>query len=395
MRIFTCTPVAFGGGSDFFARDSGLLCRGLQSIGCDSRAIMPGAPTEEDEPDLIRTNFSNLESAEWWRKLELHGIVLYAWGHPKFRKVAKAIRMAGIPLVLNQDNGGLISPLAGFGGWIQEQSILAGAGTIRHWIPVFFLRILSGFSYGLLFVDPLRALHLKQGHVIGCVSPKAAEHYKKLCRSYGGKKLTDKVRVIPHPVQSHFNLASTPAKRRQIVCVGRWQDRIQKRPRLMQEVLQQVTREDLEVTVQIVGTVTPEIQAWHRSLQEEFRRRIQLLGKVDRFKMCALFQESRVFYSPSAYESFGIAAGESLCTGCSVVADRSASMPSFEWFTEDESGTLAAHDDVRTHAHTLMDELEAWDQGLRNAERISQTWCGRLHAERVAEQVLAALQLIA
>jgi hypothetical protein len=30
MRIFTCTPVAFGGGVDFFTRESGLLCRGLQ-----------------------------------------------------------------------------------------------------------------------------------------------------------------------------------------------------------------------------------------------------------------------------------------------------------------------------------------------------------------------------
>ena len=58
MRWFTCTPVEFGGGADFFARDSGLLCRGFQALGIDSRAVMPGPAKVLDEPDLIRTDYS-------------------------------------------------------------------------------------------------------------------------------------------------------------------------------------------------------------------------------------------------------------------------------------------------------------------------------------------------
>ena len=42
MRWFTCTPFPFGGGPDFFARDSGLLCRGFRMIGVESMAVMPG-----------------------------------------------------------------------------------------------------------------------------------------------------------------------------------------------------------------------------------------------------------------------------------------------------------------------------------------------------------------
>ena len=131
MRWFTCTPVAFGGGADFFARDSGLLCRGFQSLGIESRAVMPGERKPEDEADLIRTDYANLESADWWRAQHLDGVVLYAWGRPKFRKVAAAIHAAGIFLVLNQDNGGLVSPLAGFRDWLEEQWILAGQGRDR------------------------------------------------------------------------------------------------------------------------------------------------------------------------------------------------------------------------------------------------------------------------
>ena len=117
MRWFTCTPVAFGGGPDFFTRDSGLLCRGFQGLGMASMAVMPGPRQPEDQADLIRTDYANLESADWWRSLNLDGVVLYAWGQPRFRKVAAAIRAADVTLVLNQDNGGLVSPLAGFRDW--------------------------------------------------------------------------------------------------------------------------------------------------------------------------------------------------------------------------------------------------------------------------------------
>lgn len=101
MRWYTCTPVAFGGGPDFFARDSGLLCRGFQQIGIESCAVMPGPKVPEDEPDLLRTDYANLESAVWWRGHQLDGVVLYAWGSPRYRFVAKAIHEAGIFLVLN------------------------------------------------------------------------------------------------------------------------------------------------------------------------------------------------------------------------------------------------------------------------------------------------------
>ena len=73
MRWFTCTPVAFGGGPDFFARDSGLLSRGFQAIGVDSRAVMPGDPAADDEPDLIRTAYADLENQDWWRGHDLDG----------------------------------------------------------------------------------------------------------------------------------------------------------------------------------------------------------------------------------------------------------------------------------------------------------------------------------
>jgi glycosyltransferase involved in cell wall biosynthesis len=383
MRWFTCTPVEFGGGADFFARDSGLLCRGFQALGIDSRAVMPGERKPEDEADLIRTDYRNLESADWWRTHELDGVVLYAWGRPKFRKVAAAIRDAGIFLVLNQDNGGLVSPLAGFRDWWREQWILSGQGRdAMAWLR--FLKLtLRETTAGVFLTDPLRAAHLKNGDVIACVSPRAAEHYRKLCRIYGGTDLADRVRMVPHAVESRFRYADEQ-KRRQVACVGRWQDVVQKRPWLLAKVIGELIESDRDVSVVIAGNVTPELECWHRTLAEAQRNRVRLAGRVDREELAEILRESQVFYSPSAFESFGIAAAEALCSGCSVVAGRSVSMASFEWFVSENSGTLAEED----HAEALRRELELWSAGQKSPEHIANVWCDRLHADRVAAAIL-------
>lgn len=380
-RWFTCTPVAFGGGADFFARDSGLMCRGLQAIGCESMAVMPGPPRDDDDASLIRTDYGNLELSEWWKSHQLEGVVLYAWGSPKFRKVAEAIHEAGIFLVLNQDNSGLISPLAGFGKWLEEQRTLSGGGTG-------LLKLVARGIAGLLVTDPPRAAHLKQGDVIACVSPVAAERYRKLCKVYGGAALADRVAMIPHPVESGFSLVGSAAKIRQVACVGRWQDHRQKRPALMQTVVRQLVTGDDRVRVEIAGSITPGLAAWHESLPGHLRERVALRGRLERGPLMDMLRRSQVFYSPSAFESFGIAAGEALCCGCSLVAARSPSMAAFEWFVSKDSGRLAEHDEPATHLEALRDELDCWNDGGRDAAAICKEWGHLLHEREVASRVL-------
>jgi glycosyltransferase involved in cell wall biosynthesis len=381
MRIFTCTPRDFSGAEDFFTRDSGLLCRGLQAIGVFSRAVMPGARMPEDQDDLIRTEYLNLESAEWWRAQRLDGVVLYAWGRPRFRKVAAAIREAGIFLVLNQDNGGLVSPLAGFRGWLSEQRNLTGGGT------AFIMQVVKGLSYGLLVTDPLRARHLKQGDLIACVSPKAADHYRRLCRIYGGRMLAGRVRVIPHAVESRF-YDTGEARLRRIACVGRWQDAVQKRPWLLIQVLDQLLDCDTGVEVLVAGKPDDTMLRWHRDLPESRRTRVVLAGMMGRDELAKLLIRSQIFYSPSAYESFGIAAAEALCAGCSVVASRSVSMNAFDWFVSENSGQLTTRDDAMSHVAAILAELKSWDTGQRSPQAISATWRECLHADRVADRVV-------
>lgn len=384
MRIYTCTPVAFGGGPDFFERDSGLLCRGFQQLGIESRAVMPGDRQREDQDDLIRTDYANLESVEWWKSHKLEALVLYAWGSPRYRLVAKAIHEAGIFLILNQDNGGFVSPLAGLIGWLRDQWNLAGSAV------VFLKQVLKGLTYGLLITDPLRAQHLRYGDVIACVSPAAAECYAKLCFYYASSSLVKKIVVIPHAVAERFQYAGE-GKRKQVACVGRWDDRIQKRPGMLMEVVEALLDRDADVSIVIAGVAIAEMHAWHQRLPLGQSERVTIKGKMSRDELVDLFQQSQVFYSPSAYESFGIAAAESLCCGCSVVASKSVSMSAFEWFVSEKSGCLAFANQVPEHVAAIQSELQAWDCGERDANLIAQRWSPRLLSSRVAQEVISTI----
>lgn len=392
MRWFTCTPLPFGGGPDFFARDSGLLSRGFRKIGVESMAVMPGERKPEDEADLIRTDYANLESAEWWRAHKLDGVVLYAWGAPRYRRVAKAIHDSGTRLVLNQDSSGMVSPLSGIWPWLREQAALNGGRASPRTTIRTAAAIAKGITLGLLRTDPLRAAHLRQGDIIAALHPEAAENFRRLCWIYGGKKLAARVAVIPHAISPSLAYElSSPPKQNRIIAIGRWDDVIQKRPALLTEVIGRLLSQDVHVAVDIVGNLTEQIERWHHRLPPNISQRVLLHGKLPHGEIRCLLQAARILFCPSAYESFHIASAEALCCGCSVVAADMPAMASFRWFVSRESGTLATTDDAQGHLDALERELALWATGRRDPLAVSETWTATLHADKVAERIIKVI----
>jgi glycosyltransferase involved in cell wall biosynthesis len=390
MRIFTCTPRDFEGGDDFFSRDSGLLCRGLGMIGVESRVVMTGEPRDCDRAEVMRCKMADLESVEWWRGLKLDGVVLYSWGRAKYRHVAAAVGGAGIPLILNQDSGGVVSPLNGLSVWLRQQWHQSGQGKgLTAWRTL-ATRVLRGVAVGLPVTDPLRRMHLAHGKWIACVSPGAVEHYKRLCGIYGGPEMSAKVTLVPHPVEGRFSFCGNQ-KRERVVCVGRWSDETQKRTRLMMTVLERLLIEE-PVEVEIAGTSTDGLAAWHNALPAELRDRVKIRGRLGRNELAELYLHARILYSSSAFESFGIAAAEALCSGCTVVAARLVSMGSFDWFTRGGGGTLADVDNLSGHVEALRQELAKWRRAERDPIAISGLWGPLLHERAVAERVVSLIR---
>lgn len=390
---FTCTPVRFRGDESFFSRDSGLLCKGFQAIGVSSRAIMPGPEMPDDcREDLIRTPYRNLESAEWWKATGAQGVVLYAWGASRYFPVARAIRQAGLKLVCNMDTSGTFGILGGpLAYWGSQWRILNGIGTTPSSVARFCLKFLSSFSWSLLQNDIGMAKHLRQADLIGAVSPIAVQRIRRVCRWYGGSKLADKVRLIPHAVAMHMRYDGQ-TKESRVVSVGRWQpgDWRQKNPRLLLETAGRVLRRLPQSEFVVVGSMEKQLHRQFSDLANRAAGRLRLAGRLPNLEIAKLFQGSRVAFCSSNHESFHIASAEALCCGCSLVAPDLPELPSQKWFIGEASGRLAARD-PDSLSNAVLEELDFWRRGERDPWQIARLWGNRLHADRVAALILAFL----
>lgn len=384
-RWLTCTPRDFVGDERFFARDSGLLCRGFQRLGVSCRAVMPGVARADDAADLWRAERAQLESAGWWRDHCERGVVLYAWGMGNHAPIAAAIRAAGLLLVTNQDSSGAVGPLAGWRDWVAD--LWWRNGGARHW-PRFLAKVAYGHTLALATVDLGRASHFRQADWIGAVSPAAVSRYRRLSRWYGGSSLATAVRLIPHPVDERYRFGAESRKSEVVMAVGRWDDFRQKRPDLLAGVIENLAVRRAGVRFRIFGKPGEWLDRWFEGLAPELKERVDMAGQVTPEVLEAAYREAKVFLCTSAYEGAQLSAQEALCSGASVVAADLASMVCFRWFVSEASGTLAGALRVGCLADAAEAELAAWDGKRRDPMAISRVWAGRLHSGAVARRIL-------
>ena len=177
--IATCTPVPFHANETVFLRDTGLICRELQNLGAACRVIMP-LPAHEDDlptPDLLRVEPGKLKSAAWWRSQGLDAVILYSWGDPRYTRIARAIRKAGIRLIIHFDSS----------GELHEHLHRPGNRLFNRAKDV--------------LVNTLRRLHLSYADIITTSRP-CVDSFSNDC--YYGARIAAKCRLFPTPVDSCF-----------------------------------------------------------------------------------------------------------------------------------------------------------------------------------------------
>lgn len=389
-KWFTCTPLRFKGDHTFFARDSGLLCKGFQEIGVACKAIMPGPPMDDDQTeDLIRTDYRNLEDAAWWRSLGGEGVIFYGWGDGRYLSIVRAIKAAGLILITNLDTGGLFSMVNGFRAYTGSlwRGITGRRGINLNGLTYFAFRVAYSASLRLIRVDYPRAKHLREADVIGSVSPLAMERIQKVCRVYGGECLASKVRLIPHANASYMIDDPMVERERLLIAVGRWDDEKIKGTDLLLATVEMLVARDSDLVIEIYGTFAPKMTAWHQRLPLDGRNRVRFVGSVPNATLRLAMQRARISLCTSLGEGYHTVSAEALCSGCSVVGPDVPEVPSMKWFTAGPYGQIA----LRTAAgltDAVVAELNAWDTGQRDPAGTSAHWGRLLHAPRVAERIL-------
>lgn len=385
-KWYTCIPKALSGNESFYNRDAGLFCRAFNEIGVESKTVMPLPHRDGELPYTLRTEYRNLESAEWWKSLGVSGVVLYSWTSAKYNAIARAIHNSGAKLVLYLDTGSGVYP---WQNWLFGTKLIFRAAKYRHgrWFLPFALGSVLRAHTVSIATYALRRRHIGYADVVAIPAPYAVDAYKRVPFLLSSRSKS-RIRLVPCPIAWHFRYNPAVAKERRIIAVGRWDDEEPKRPRYMMQTIEIVCRTNHEIQFDIFGH-TPDFMAdWHASLPQQFKSRITLHGIVPNQQLSNQYQRAQICLCPSIHEGTHLASAEAVCCGCSIVVAPNPSLAAVQWYASENSGTVSATDTPESFADAVLKEAAEWTSGHRNPLQISDIWCARLHATQSAKKII-------
>jgi glycosyltransferase involved in cell wall biosynthesis len=226
---------------------------------------------------------------------------------------------------------------------------------------------------------------------VAVVSPPAAASVAAYAAALGYPGIAAKLLVAPHPV-SPLMTCPSEEKAPKVLVVGRWlaEDRGQKDPELTMAVLGKFLEASPAWTAEVVGRGSTTLRDMTNRWNDDAATRLTLTEAVPRTELIGRYRQSRILLCCSRHESFHISSAEALCCGCSVVVADHPLLASTGWFTTKDSGTLSPTRSASALTNALLNEAEAWKQYRRNPQHIACGWQDLLHANRVAEGILAA-----
>lgn len=378
------TPLPYGEDLTHWERDAGLTCLGLRELGQDARLVAQGPAAVRPDHPLILGSLADFRNPEWWGRTRAEGVILTAGGAPRHEPIARAIRAAGLRLIVRLDSDGCKSPRVGFRRFLAWQhcyyrdqgkplpQLLALAKTLV------FRCFKSAHDAGM-------CAHLDHAEVITIESPGACELLCRLLGELDRPDLADRVRFVPHPVPDYFRPDPARARRRQLLAAGRWDSYFKDTPKLAR-VLGEVLAREPECSAVVAGSCDDLMRAELARLPRDVTERVRVLGYVPHGELLPLLQESQLVLCTSRSESFHLVAAQGLCCGCSVVGP--AELPSFAHFASQDSGTVAPDRSDAALVAATRAELAAWGAGRRSPANISAVWRARLTARAMTEELM-------
>lgn len=383
-KWLTAIPLAYTEYPGYWERDGGLMCLGLQALGIESKFVALGDPETRSPHPLILATLEQMKDEHWWRRQEAEGVMIYSRGAPRFEPIVRAIKAAGLKLVVHIDSDGFSSPHVSFRDFLfgtyimfrDERKPLPGLMALAK---ALLFRIFPQI-YDLKF-----QLHLSHADIVTVNSPLGLQHMRRLLLRFNRPELAAKLRQIPAPSRGDCDYDPAVQKRPQIIAVGRWNTYQKDAPRLIAS-LNQVLLELPHYRAVVIGAGGDLLRQLIRDHASAVAGRIEVPDFIDRAALIRCYQESQIMFVPSRAESLHLAAVEALFCGCSVVG--AAAISSMQWFTSRASGTAAPRRTVDDFSKALLAEAECWRKGERDPAAISRDWRSRVLAPVVVQTIL-------
>lgn len=358
-----------------------LYTRGFQELGHEVVTVLPSAAAEGyTMPIRIVPNEACLADPELWRDIGADIIIGLTW-HQMGPALAAA-RRTGARVINISDSDGQISPrVHPMPAWrfaFHSQSTWRGKlGATRLWVKRFF------HLYRNEHASAVEAL--RHSDTLVFCSHAAASEFGRILACEGVPDLAARSSVVPYPIAEAFCTRSVAGDRPvRVVSIARW-NAGQKNAGLMEAALRRVVRVRKDVEVILVGRGGEQVFG---PLCRECPR-VRYAGVLPPEQVAEHLGTSRVLAISSRWESGPIVAFEAMALGTTVAAVPIHNIA--EFVSDGSFGRVSPRHTPEALAESVLDELTAWDQGLRNPERIASYWRNRVSPISVCRQLLATI----
>jgi len=343
-------------------------------------------------PILTQNSLEEYNNQQYWLKNDSDVILAYTWLRTAYRPIIEKIKSAGKKVIIKCDSDGRIAyPLERHNLRVplkERWSTLAAINDLRWRLSS---ESWKRRHHSVEAKEVIKQIELSDAVIIE--SPEAQSNLNFFLVTWGKPDLVRKVTFIPNPIAPDFLKTAIGKKEKTIVSYGRWSDSAQKNTQVMVETSVEFLKQRQDFRIEIFGVGTDSVQSLIRQAPQQVRDRVIVSGFVERNRILEVLTSARILLVPSRWESFSIAAGEALCSGCSIVGTpveslRYLSMQGF-------SGSTAVAFNKEAIIGALLQDAAKWDNGNYEPEEIAKFWRTRLDRKVIAKSIesLAKRQL--
>jgi len=327
LKILLYTDLAINPSQLFWHRDLGLLTKAFRDLGHDAYLVVHLATEPRHTPDSfshseIRNSKSpippvlwpsplDVRNPLWWKDHHPDLVILGLWTRPKYDPIRRAALAATPRVIERADSDGMRTASCGLLTYAKRRFDYFRDHTFRLPSPLSILASVF-YSFASILATPWIEFRLKKTlellPSILVETPTATVLWKSLATRLGVDP--SKIHCVPHPIQTDiFKFDPAILKKNQIISVGRWES-YQKNLPLLLKTLRTFLDKNPSWASLVIGSGLP---------AKSPHPRVTFLPPTDPAQLALHMQESKIFFSSSRYESFGLASAEAEACGCLVV----------------------------------------------------------------------------
>jgi len=380
MKILCFTPLPYGDGSGWWGRDLGLTVRAFRQLGHDAHLVCYSTTHPKDPLDrpVQLITQSQASSKEWWIQQSPDLILLGLWTQSKYNPIRGAALHSNARVIERCDGDGFRLPSCGHQQF-WKNTISAQIDARPNW-PIAIATIVGGCKAGLFeifapYFESRLAATLAMIPLFLSETPLSTQSLRSLATRI--RSDPNRFQHVPHPIDENTFSYAGDSKRNTVIAVGRWGS-WQKDWPLTRRALEIFLDRNPNYEAVLFGSGLPVGRIGERLISR---------GICPQEEISKILREAKILFFASRYESFLLAGGEALCSGCSVIGPNT--IPSAFYFSEFFDGPTPPQRTASSLAAALEAEARAWGLNKRDPHKISEAARHQMSSRIVAQKILS------